>query len=92
MMDTNLLCDKFRRRAMHPINTGGVLDCQRRYDAGSVAPVRCEGPKISLFSDVQQSGRTISSGWRPTWMPAPPLESEPAIVKTAVTVVDIAAA
>jgi hypothetical protein len=88
--ETSLLRDEFRRRAVYTLNTCGVLGRHGRHNAGAITPMRCKRPEISLFRQFLSSGLG-EQVYRHTWMPAPPLESVPAIVNTGMTLVDILA-
>ena len=70
---------------MNPLNAHRVLGRERCHDAGAIAPVRCKGLKVSLVGHPQVSGGFVRHVSGHTWMPAPPPESEPAMVKTGVT-------
>lgn len=47
-MDTDLLYDEFRGRAVRRLNTSCVLSRHRRQDAGSIALMGCERLEICL--------------------------------------------
>ena len=67
---------------MHPVYSLSVLSCEGRYHTGSVASVSRERFEVGLSVQGQSYALYRCLVMRRTCIPAPPQESEPAIVNT----------
>jgi hypothetical protein len=80
-LTTHLLLHEIRRHSKHRLHASGVLSSQGSSHACTVASVNSECFQVCLQSKVLDFRREVVAQMR-TCMPAPPLESLPAIVRT----------